>query len=86
MIKKIISVFLFLLLLTFLTGCFSKSPEQEFTELHKIATEMCNDRNGELIFFGKVLTPNGINWNYESVCYKKNENRFYYDFVANAEN
>jgi hypothetical protein len=68
-----------LISLTFI-GCGS-NENKTFSELHKVATKMCDDRNGELIFFGKVLNEQTQVWNYESVCYKEDERHFYYEFV-----
>jgi hypothetical protein len=59
-------------------GC---SGNGEFIELSKVAKVMCDKRNGELIFFGKVMNEQTFEWNYESVCYKEDERHFYYEFV-----
>lgn len=62
------------------SGCGS-NENKTFSELHKIASEKCNNRNGELIFFGKVMNEQTFEWHYEMVCYKEDERHFYYEFV-----
>lgn len=73
--KLMLSFFLLFLIL----GCSKSIPS--YKEYQQQAKEICDNRNGELIHFGLVENPETFRKHYESVCFKKDEQHFYYDLI-----
>ena len=82
--KKVKLLFFFFVLGTILlVGCSSdiKGSYEEYRDYQSIAKTKCDDRNGELIHFGLIINPISNEQHYESVCYKKDEQHFYYELI-----
>jgi len=76
--KKILIAVFFLFLLLY--GC-ELSEFEQFKAHRTTAKQICDNRAGELIFFGKVMSAKTQEWHFESVCFKSDEQHFYYDLI-----
>jgi len=78
--------FLFLIFILgtlLLVGCSAdiESTYNDYKLYQEVAKTKCDDRSGELIHFGLIVNPISEEQHYESVCFKKDEQHFYYELI-----
>lgn len=79
--KKITIFFFILILGVVISGCAINTYE-EYTQYRAKANSICDERDGHLVTVGKTLNPNDNELRWESICFKSDEQHFYYDLLS----
>lgn len=78
--RKIAFAIILFILASIIIGC-SDSRIDKWKENRIRAKSICDNRNGELVHYGLIININDGSNHYESVCFKSDEQHFYYDLI-----